>query len=70
MREPLDPSSDDGGFLFASSPTGSLLAARFSWFLVALNVISPSRLHGARVFKELSRPPPRMAGWYGQTTVP
>ena len=54
---------------WCSSP-GSLPAARFSWFLVALNVVSLFRLHQARVFKMLSRSRRRTAGRYGRSTVP
>ena len=67
---PPDPSGDDDGSLLASSPTGSLPAARFSRTVVSLNVVSPSRLHRAKVFKVLSPSPPRMVGRYGQATVP
>ena len=58
---PPDPSGDEGGSLLASSPTGSLLAARFSRTVVSLNVVSPFRLHRAKVFKELSPLPYRTA---------
>ena len=70
MRVPPDPSGDEGGSLLASSPTGSLSAARFSRTVVSLNVVSPSRLHRAKVFKVLSPSPRRTAGRYGRLTVP
>ena len=54
MRVPPDPSGGDGGSLLASSPTGSLPAARFSRTVVSLNVVSLSRLHRVKVFKVLS----------------
>ena len=57
MRVPPDPSGDEGGSLLASSPTGSLPAARFLRTVVSLNVVSPSRLHKAEVFKVLSPSP-------------
>ena len=50
--------------------TGSLPAARFSRTVVSLNVVTPSRLHRAKVFKVLSPSPRRTAGWYGRATVP
>ena len=50
--------------------TGSLPAARFSWFLVALYVVSLFRLHEVEVFKVLSRSRRRTAGRCGQSTVP
>ena len=67
---PADPSGDDGGSLLARSPTGSLPVARFSRTMVSLNVVSPSRLHRAEVFKVLSPSPYRTAGRYGHATVP
>ena len=70
MRAPPDLSGDEGGSLLASSPTGSLPAARFSRTVVSLNVVSPSGLHRAKVFKMLSRSRGRTAGRYGQSTVP
>ena len=70
MRVPPDLSGDEGGSLLASSPTGSLPAARFSRTVVSLNVVSPSSLHGAKVFKELSPTPPRTVTRYGHLTVP
>ena len=50
--------------------TGSLPAARFSRTVVSLNVVSPSRLHRAKVFKVLSPSPHRTASRYGRSTVP
>ena len=67
---PLDPSGDDGGSLLASSPTGSLPAARFSRTVVSLNVVSLSSLHGAKVFKVLNPTPPRTVTRYDHSTVP
>ena len=67
---PPDPSGDDGGSLLASSPTGSLPAARFSRTVVSLNVVSPSPLHRANVFKVLSPSPHRTVSPYGHSTVP
>ena len=69
MCVPPDPSGDEGGSLLASSPTGSLLAARFSRTVVSLNVVSPSRLHRAKVFKVLSPTPHRTVSRYGRSTV-
>ena len=70
MRVPPDPSGDEDGSLLASSPIGSLPAARFSRTVVSLNVVSLSRLHRAKVFKVLSPSPRRTAGRYGRSTVP
>ena len=70
MSVPPDPSGDEGGSLLASSPTGSLPAARFSWTVVSLNVVFPSRLHRVKVFKVLSPSPRRTAGRYGRSIVP
>ena len=70
MRVPPDPSGDEGGSLLASSPTGSLPAARFSRTVVSLNVVSPSSLHGAKVFKVLSPSPCRTVSRYIHSTVP
>ena len=70
MRAPPDLSGDEGGSLLASSPTGSFLAARFSRTVVSLNIVSPSRLHRAKVFKVLSPSPYRTAEWYGRPAVP
>ena len=67
---PLDPSGDEDGSLLARSPSTSLPEMRFSWFLVSLNVVSPSRLHRAKVFKVLSPSPYRTADWYGRPAVP
>ena len=70
MRIPPDPSGDEDGSLLASSPTGSLPAARFSRTVVSLNVVSPPCLHRAKVFKVLSPTPPRTVSQYGHSTVP
>ena len=70
MRVPPDLIDGDGGSLLVSSPTGSLPAARFSRTVVSLNVVSPSGLHRAKVFKMLSRSRGRTAGRYGHSTVP
>ena len=67
---PPDLSGDNDGSLLASSLTGSLPAARFSCCVVSLYVISPFRLHRAKVFKELSPSPYRMAWRYGLQAVP
>ena len=37
---------------------------------MSLNVVSPSRLHRAKVFKVLSPTPPRTVSRYGHSTVP
>ena len=70
MRVPPDPSGGEDGSLLASSPTGSLPAARFSRTVVSPNVVSPSRLHRAKVFKVLSPTPPHTAGQYIHLTIP
>ena len=70
MRVPLDLSGDEDGSLLASSPTGSLPAARFSRTVVSLNVVSLSRLHRAKVFKVLSPTPPCKVSRYGLEAVP
>ena len=70
MRVPPDPSGDEGGSLLASSTTRSLPAAKFSRTVVSLNVVSPSHLHRAKVFKVLIPSPLRTAGRYGHSTVP
>ena len=66
---PPYPSGDDGGSLLASSPAGSLSAARFSRTVASLYVVAPSRLHRAEVFKVLS-PSPYRTIRYGHATVP
>src|SRR4051812_45965487 len=70
MHAHPDLSGDEGGSQLASYPTGSLLVARFLRTVVALNVVSPSCLHMAKVFKVLTPSPRRTAGWYGRATVP
>ena len=56
--------------LLGVSSSGSLPAARFCGFRVALNGVSLFRLHQVKVFKELSRSRGGMVNRYGHPTVP
>lgn len=72
MKEVGDEGVDDNvdWCVVLQDPSSGVVAARFSWFLTALNVISPFRLHRTKLFKELDPTPYRTASRYGLEAVP